>query len=327
MAKLDIFDSRSGPPSARLIQGKSGAILLHSAVDPEAEARRYVESGASDEIRDGDLVVVLGHGLGYYTRALLDRFPGTAAAVVEPNRRLLREALERFPPDAARAGFAPRLRPRDVAEWIAGLEPGRRVSFFHSRASGRIHGLYFHTVRCAVELRIPRRVRRLRLDLGSGSNGMPNHIHCDIRPMRDIELVCDISRVPLEDGIADEVFSAHAIEHFPRREVPAMLREWFRLVKPGGSLTVCCPNIAFLCLAFARNKFHGADELSHYIYGGQDYGENYHKCGFDFPLLEKLLLEAGFARVEDGFDNSPGADTIEHNGAKLQYHLRARAFK
>jgi SAM-dependent methyltransferase len=324
MAKLEIFDSRSGPPTARIIKGKSGAVSLHSSIDPEAEARRFVETA---DVRDGDLAVILGHGLGYHTRALLDRFPGIAAAVIEPNRRLLDAALKYFPADAARAAFAPRLHPRNIADWIAALEPGRSVSFFQPPYASRIYGLYFHTVRCAVELKIPRRVRSIRLDLGSGSNGMPNHIHCDIRPVRDIELVCDISRVPLEDGIADEVFSAHAIEHFPRRGVPAVLREWHRLVKPGGLLTVCCPNIAFLCLAFSQNKLKCTDELSHFIYGGQDYGENYHKCGFDFPLLEKLLLEAGFARVEEGFDNTPGADTIEHGGAKLQYHLRARAFK
>ena len=43
-------------------------------------------------------------------------------------------------------------------------------------------------------------------------------------------------------GAYDFVFSSHLLEHFPKKEVPAILREWMRVVKVGGNLVLYLPD-------------------------------------------------------------------------------------
>lgn len=40
----------------------------------------------------------------------------------------------------------------------------------------------------------------------------------------------------------DAVFSSHLLEHFPYEEVPAVLTEWFRVIKKGGHMMLYLPD-------------------------------------------------------------------------------------
>ncbi|MBW2348225.1 MAG: DUF115 domain-containing protein [Deltaproteobacteria bacterium] len=75
----------------RLPDGRE--ILLHSAVDPEDEARFLVKNVRPAE---RTLYVVLGFGMGYHVREILRRIPDTSrVVVVEPARTVIsRAALE-----------------------------------------------------------------------------------------------------------------------------------------------------------------------------------------------------------------------------------------
>lgn len=44
------------------------------------------------------------------------------------------------------------------------------------------------------------------------------------------------------DGSMDAVFSSHALEHFPRERVPDILKEWLRVIKPGGHFVLYVPS-------------------------------------------------------------------------------------
>ena len=45
-----------------------------------------------------------------------------------------------------------------------------------------------------------------------------------------------------KDGAIDSVFSSHALEDFPRSQVPEILREWSRVIKIGGYLCLYVPS-------------------------------------------------------------------------------------
>lgn len=58
-----------------------------------------------------------------------------------------------------------------------------------------------------------------------------------------VDIRCDISKLTVfADECADSVFSSHAIEDFPREKVPALLREWRRVLKTGGHLVLYVPS-------------------------------------------------------------------------------------
>jgi len=57
------------------------------------------------------------------------------------------------------------------------------------------------------------------------------------------DVVADISqRLPFDDDYADEIRAIHVIEHFQVWDAPNIVREWVRVLKPGGTLALECPD-------------------------------------------------------------------------------------
>jgi predicted SAM-dependent methyltransferase len=57
----------------------------------------------------------------------------------------------------------------------------------------------------------------------------------------DPDVAADLRILPFPDNYADEARAIHVIEHFYVWEVPAILAEWVRVLKPGGSIALECP--------------------------------------------------------------------------------------
>lgn len=49
--------------------------------------------------------------------------------------------------------------------------------------------------------------------------------------------------MPFEDGSFDVVFSCHVVEHFKAWEIPGVLLEWIRVLRPGGKLVAELPDL------------------------------------------------------------------------------------
>lgn len=106
---------------------------------------------------------------------------------------------------------------------------------------------------------------------------------------------CDLRKLPALDQSYDVVHARHVLEHFGRDEVPAVLREWLRILRVGGRLHLNVPNLAFA----ARRVLEMEDGAPYDPYPGwQLYGEqasayDYHKTGFTKRILRNLLLRIG----------------------------------
>jgi hypothetical protein len=120
---VETFPSRAGALTARVQFSSGETHLLHSAYDPETEARRFAEAA---QISPGDAVVVLGFALGHHVRAILDATGADGyVAVVESQAAVLRAALE----DAKLADVLLRDNltlfagndPAEFAEWLKGV--------------------------------------------------------------------------------------------------------------------------------------------------------------------------------------------------------------
>lgn len=108
----------------------------------------------------------------------------------------------------------------------------------------------------------------LKVELGSGPHGIPGFLHVDAVKVGNVDRVGDIRRLDwLADNSVDELYSAHALEHVSYTEVEAVLEEWYRVLKPGGKITIKMPDLAFLCRAFVE-KIHSAEEVMVAIFGG-----------------------------------------------------------
>lgn len=83
----------------------------------------------------------------------------------------------------------------------------------------------------------------LRLDLGCGAKPQPGFMGVDIAPLESV-WVHDLRKTPWPwpDGSVAEVRCAHFFEHLEGDERLAFMDECYRILVPGGPLTIVCPH-------------------------------------------------------------------------------------
>ena len=128
-----------------------------------------------------------------------------------------------------------------------------------------------------------------------------------VRPDK-VGTITDMSEV--ESGSVDALFSSHNLEHVFPHEVPAVLAEFRRVLKPDGFAVVTCPDLLTVAEKIVENGLvaplyqspAGPITPLDILYGhiaavarGQVYMA--HKTGFTVELLNGELLRAGFAQV------------------------------
>ncbi len=134
----------------------------------------------------------------------------------------------------------------------------------------------------------------LRLHLGCGKVWLPGFVNIDHRATSATDLKCDILRLPFDDDTAVRIESYHVIEHLGRHDAVRAIREWYRVLKPGGVLVIECPDFDAVCREYVDGKVDRIDN----IFGLQRFEGDYHKFGYNFLRLQWLLAPLGFRSIE-----------------------------
>lgn len=108
----------------------------------------------------------------------------------------------------------------------------------------------------------------VKVELGSGPCGKPGFFHVDAVQEGNVDHRADIRDLDfLSNDSVDELYSAHAVEHISYTEIDKVLVEWYRVLKPGGRLTIKMPDLDFLCRAYVEG-IHSPEETMIAIFGG-----------------------------------------------------------
>lgn len=141
--------------------------------------------------------------------------------------------------------------------------------------------------------------RALRLHLGCGRRYIPGFVHVDLADFPHIDHRHDIATLPMfPDGSADLIYACHAFEYFDRVQAPAVLQEWRRVLRPGGTLRLAVPDFEALTgvyqdtrqLELIHGPLYGRIEID--VPGGKSV--IYHKTTYDLTSLRSVLEAAGF---------------------------------
>jgi len=103
----------------------------------------------------------------------------------------------------------------------------------------------------------------IAVNFGSGTNDLSSDIsNADIFAYKNVDLVCDISNIPIRDNTVDVIINLGVLEHVPD---PGMIVEEFnRVLKPGGKIYCYFPFIVGFHASphdYSRRTLEGMKEL------------------------------------------------------------------
>ena len=136
----------------------------------------------------------------------------------------------------------------------------------------------------------------MKLHLGCGKRHIPGFVHIDAIDYPHVDHVATIDNLSfLPTDSVELIYTCHVLEHFRRRDVGGVLKEWLRVLTPGGTLRVAVPDFAKLCEVYIKNQ--DIDQVIGGIFGRQDYLYNIHYNVFDLASLSRELVGAGYRNV------------------------------
>lgn len=136
----------------------------------------------------------------------------------------------------------------------------------------------------------------IRLNIGAGNKRIDGWLSIDLAG--DPDIVADVKQIPVPDGYADEAMAIHVFEHLYRWEAQPALKEWRRVLKPGGLLILELPDLTKCCHAVLAGA---SERMSIWgLYGDPGYQEPLmvHKWGWTAEELRGELRAAGFIKIK-----------------------------
>lgn len=153
--------------------------------------------------------------------------------------------------------------------------------------------------------------KELKLHLGCGTVLLPGYVNIDgyeterrgwteVRPDR----ILRVEELDYPADSVDEIYTAHTLEHLGATELKRALLCWHRVIRPGGRLIVEVPDAEAIMRRLLRQRSEEAKDLYYYLlHGTQEFEGEFHKGGFTYARLVRLLSAAGFEEFKDAKRN------------------------
>jgi len=173
----------------------------------------------------------------------------------------------------------------------------------------------------------------LKLDLGGGPTRKEGFTNVDIVDWRGFtDIVWDLTKIPYEfvKEPVDEILTQELLEHLPWRQTVDILKEWYRILKPGGKLVIKVPAVDKMMEMYVNKEIcncvkhkpktpedargrkdcwmcEGKAKVNPKRWlmafcGAQKHGSDFHKNVFTKEILEQNLKDAGFKKFDVGYD-------------------------
>lgn len=132
----------------------------------------------------------------------------------------------------------------------------------------------------------------IKLNLGAGGHAIPGFTPLDRSTGQEV--------YPLAyaDNSVDEIRASHILEHFSHQQTFNVIREWVRVLKPGGVLRIAVPDFAYIADAYTKQR-ETPHPIEAYLFGGHMNADDQHGAMFDRDKLEQLMEAAGLREITE----------------------------
>ena len=124
----------------------------------------------------------------------------------------------------------------------------------------------------------------------------------------------DLSLFP--DGTFSEIYASHIVEHFDyQNELAATLKEWFRVMEPGGKIYISVPDMDILASLLVNKKNYTLNErfeVMRMLFGGHVDQYDYHVVGLNEEFLSVYLRRTGLINLRKVTEFSLFKDTSSY---------------
>jgi predicted SAM-dependent methyltransferase len=137
----------------------------------------------------------------------------------------------------------------------------------------------------------------------------------------------DLTRFP--DNTFQEIYASHIVEHFDYMgELENTLREWCRVLVPGGHIGISVPDLDILSRLFVQTEqmsFEDRFLIMRMMFGGHINEYDHHKVGLSQDLLSGYLMLAGFSDVKrvDTFSICDDSSNASFKGIRISLNMLA----
>jgi predicted SAM-dependent methyltransferase len=138
----------------------------------------------------------------------------------------------------------------------------------------------------------------LKLDLGGSSDPYAPDEYTNVDLHGEPDVRADVADLPFGDDTVDAIWASHVLEHFAVADVPAVLAEWHRVLRPGCRAIIRVPNFDYVAKYWLTGPERAWAEAM--VFGMQTSPGEFVKSAYTAGILRADLEAAGFEvlRVE-----------------------------
>jgi len=175
----------------------------------------------------------------------------------------------------------------------------------------------------------PNTTNSLRLNIG-GTIPLEGWKILNIQPGPDVDFIGDCKDMEqFPDNSCQEIYTSHVLEHLSYvGELVHTLKEFYRILAPGGRCRISVPDFELLCKMFTHPSLNGEQRffVMNMIFGGQQDPWDFHKAGLSWEFLSSYLRQAGFnryKRVREFGLLENDCSTIRYGGQLISLNIEA----
>jgi predicted SAM-dependent methyltransferase len=115
------------------------------------------------------------------------------------------------------------------------------------------------------------------------------------------------------------VYSSHFLEHLDQAAGLRLLRESFRVLRVGGVIRVCVPDLEKVVRFYLRGE---RERFLGYFFTDERLYRHRHRSMYDFSAIRDALCSAGFVdvtRCEFRAGRTPDLDQLDNRGDETLY--------